>query len=109
MKIKTTRGQMYRIYGKKNIICLGYCICPRLTARFTPRFYTCGVYGWNADIYDFNSFAICTGYRPFGNESPELRAICKEYEDKLSRCTENGKQRVINNFIKAINNYLNGK
>ena len=109
MKTKTTRGQIYRIYRVENVICLGYCVNQRLIARFTPRFYTCGVYGWNADIYDFGNFAICTGYRPFGNESKELRAICDKYEKKLSKCTERGKDRVLNNFIKAVNNHLNGK
>ena len=31
--------------------------------------HTEGVYGWNADIYEFGQFAICTGYRAFGNRS----------------------------------------
>lgn len=100
---------MYRVYGKENVICLGYCVNQRLIARFTPRFYTCGVYGWNADIYDFGNFAICTGYRPFGNESKELRDICDKYEKKLSKCTKRGKDRVLNNFIKSVNNHLNDK
>lgn len=109
MKAKTTRGQMYRIYGKENIICLGYCVNQRLITRFAPLFYTSGVYGWNADIYDFGNFAICTGYRPFGNESKDLRNICDKYEKRLIKATPRGKGRVLNNFIKAVNNHLNGK
>lgn len=34
--------------------------------------HTEGVYGWNADIYEFGQFAICTGFRPFGNRSLPL-------------------------------------
>lgn len=33
---------------------------------FQPAYYTAGKYGWNADIYSFDSTAIVVGYRPFG-------------------------------------------
>lgn len=33
-----------------------------------PYAYTAGVYGWNADIYEYASTAITVGDRPFGEK-----------------------------------------
>lgn len=43
--------------------------------------YTAGVYGWNADIYEFDTFAIVTGYRPFGKDILSYE-FCKKWEKK---------------------------
>lgn len=38
-------------------------------ARIFTDFYTAGVYGWNADVYDFgDGCVLVAGYRPFGAE-----------------------------------------
>lgn len=110
-KIKTTRGEMYRYFGKKNILCVGYCELGQITQEFPATYYTCGVYGWNADIHvisnGYPSFAICCDYRPFGNEDSNLRAICEKYNKKLEKSqSKAGRTRIKNNFVKAVNEYL---
>lgn len=60
-KAKTTRK-----WVNENYYCVyfGYCELQYLLTYQTPRFYTCGVYGWNFDVYTFCcDYAITTGYR----------------------------------------------
>ena len=73
MKAKVTKKHVLSYYD--NVLELGYCDLQTLLNRFSPQYYTCGVYGWNADIYIIDGMCICTGYRPFGNIhiSRELR------------------------------------
>lgn len=79
-KLKSTRKAIVESYN--NIICVGYCELQNLLNCESPSFYTCGVYGWNANIYDFGNTAICTGYRPFGNASAPYGLIA--YYEKLA-------------------------
>lgn len=64
MKFKTTKKAIKSHYY--TIIAVGYCDLQDLLHYENPIAYTCGVYGWNADIYDIDGVAIVTGYRPFG-------------------------------------------
>ena len=81
MKYKTTKKAVMDGYSK--VICLGYCSIQNLLWHKSPVAYTCGTYGWNADIYDFGNIAICTGYRPFGNVRPDY-GIVEKYEAMAS-------------------------
>ncbi len=47
----------------------------------SPKYYTRGIYGWNADIYTFGDIALSTGYRPFGNIKLKSNVI-KDLENK---------------------------
>ena len=83
MKIKVTRNQLkecfYSVYN------IGYCDIQYITDYLTCTMYTCGVYGWNSDIYDCgNGYAISTGYRPCGNKSIDYD-ISKKYNERFSR------------------------
>lgn len=80
-KIKMTKKAIVESYN--NVICVGYCDLQNLLHCKSPSFYTMGVYGWNADVFDFGSTAICTGYRPFGNASAPYGLIA--YYEKLSQ------------------------
>lgn len=77
-KVKITKKSVLNSY--KYVICVGYCDLQFLLNYKSADYYTCGVYGWNSDIYvvDTNT-VICTGYRPFGN----IRnyKIYKKYND----------------------------
>lgn len=64
MKFKTTKKAV--MDGYSFVIETGYCSVYDLLSAENPIAYTCGVYGWNADIYAFDDVAIVTGYRPFG-------------------------------------------
>lgn len=72
-----------------NLISIGYCDAQYLLKFNDPSFTTSGVYGWNADIYPINNTtAIVTGYRPFGNISPDWRLL-KKYEEKAEDIIKN--------------------
>lgn len=81
MKTKVTKKQVMSY--NSNVLEVGYCGLQSLLGRFSPQYYTCGVYGWNADIYEIDNMCICTGYRPFGNvklDCKEINRVNKEYE-----------------------------
>ena len=80
MKVKTTAKAIRSAYP--TIIKISYCNLQGLLCIDRPEYYTCGVYGWNADIYDMgNGIAICTGYRPFGNVKPDRETVSR-YEKR---------------------------
>ncbi|MBR4983214.1 MAG: hypothetical protein IKY94_11715 [Lachnospiraceae bacterium] len=78
MKFRTTRKAVKESFSK--VICVDYCNLQNLLTYETPIAYTCGVYGWNANIYAFGDVAIVTGYRPFGDVVDYN--LCKEYEKR---------------------------
>ena len=61
MKYKTTAKAIRNGYSK--IISIGYCDAYYLLKGLDEVAYTCGIYGWNFDVYEFKDIAICTGYR----------------------------------------------
>lgn len=83
MKTKTTKKTVYENYGKERCFSFGYCSIYYIGQLFDSMLYTCGVYGWNADIYLFRNFCLCTGYRPFGTDNEEVERICKEVNEKI--------------------------
>ena len=88
MKTKTTKKAIYANYGKERCFSFGYCDIYHIEKLFDNMLYTCGVYGWNADILQFRNFALCTGYRPFGTSNKEVYAICKEVNEKIKADNE---------------------
>jgi hypothetical protein len=73
MKFRTSKKDITNKYsGYYYQVCIGYCDMQYLLNYENPIAYTCGTYGWNADIYDVSDIVgynvcIVTGYRPFGN------------------------------------------
>lgn len=83
MKFRTSEKAIRENYT--NIICIGYCDLQNLLNYKPPIAYTCGVYGWNADIYEINnSTVICTGYRPIGKIRPSYELTC-EYDKRAKK------------------------
>ena len=76
---KMTMKETKRIYN--HIIKAGYCELQSLLNLISPSAYTSGVYGWNADIYDFGDIAVVTCYRPFG-DIVASRELCQKYEQR---------------------------
>lgn len=75
-----------------NIISVGYCGAWYLLKCINREGWTCGVYGWNADVYEIdNSTAIVTGYRPFGDIYNH--ELTKEYNEKARKVWENKKMK----------------
>ena len=77
MKFKTTAKAIRESYGKK--IKISYCGAQHLLQYHAPIAYTCGVYGWNFDVYIVNGVTICTGYRNMVGCSVDYD-ILDEYE-----------------------------
>lgn len=84
MKFKSTKRDIMANYPK--MIKIGYCDLQFLLKYESPIAYTAGVYGWNADIYDFGGVAIVTGYRPFGNIYPDWEIVQKYEEEARKIC-----------------------
>lgn len=65
MKTKITSKEI-RNYYTKNHIFNANAIENEITFFFGDGdYYNCGVYGWNYNVYDFNSFCVLFGYRSF--------------------------------------------
>ena len=108
MKHRTTKKAMYENYGKDRIVCLGYCSIQGIENYLRPTAYTCGVYGWNADIYEPQgyNYAICTGYRPFGTSDPELYELCDKWEKKVGAAEYKERPGLVQKFLKELNDKL---
>lgn len=116
MKYKTTKKEVKSNY--RRIIRLGAVELYYLLKFTEPVAYTSGVYGWNADIYDLGNVAIVTGYRSFGNITPDYDVVEKYnqlgkeiYEEEHDQTKdwneedENKKNRLnklIKEFIKEV-------
>ena len=99
MKYKTTRKAI--VNGGANIKCAGFCDLQYLLSNHEPTAYTCGVYGWNFDVYyDVYGVTICTGYRRMPGE--RLQGIeDEEYEHKAQTAgTPERVERILQEFCK---------
>lgn len=84
MKYKTTRKAV--VNGSVNVRCAGYCDLSDLLRNHSPIAYTCGVYGWNFDVFEVYGVTICTGYRNMPGK--RLEGI-REYEKKAREIWDN--------------------
>ncbi len=102
MKFKTTEKAM-----KEGCFCqsVPYCCLQDLLSVTDPIAYTCGVYGWNANIYTNGNLAIVTGYRSFGknyiakNELVQFNSKARKIDsnEKLSYYEKKRKKEVLLN------------
>lgn len=79
--MKTTRKTVEA--RNATIISVGYCdlVYTLREAADHRDGHLEGVYGWNADVFEFDTFAIVTGYRPFGKHLLSFD-FCKRWEKK---------------------------
>lgn len=61
MKFKTTAKEIRE--SAYNPLAIGYSELQYLLFYKSPDAYTCGIYGWNFDVYQLDGATICTGYR----------------------------------------------
>lgn len=84
MKFKTTAKALRQEGGP--IVSAGYCDLAHLLKYHDPVAYTCGVYGWNFDVYFVNGLTICTGYRGMvgrrANNIAEYERRARELDSK---------------------------
>jgi len=100
MKNKTTKKAIMQNY---DCISVNYCALQTLLKYNNANYYTCGVYGWNADIYTFGHIAIVTGYRPFGTIKVNYE-LCEKYEKKAIEMQEKfiDNQKDFENLIESF-------
>lgn len=77
MKFRTTRKEILKNGGE--ILSIGYCDACHLLRYHDPEAYTCGIYGWNFDVYFIYGVTICTGDRNMLGKRPER---LQEFEKK---------------------------
>lgn len=83
---------------------VGYCDLQYLLINHSPNAYTCGVYGWNFDVYDIYGITICTGYR--GMIGPRCEGI-NEYEKKAQEILSwENKEMTYDEKREAVENLL---
>lgn len=96
VKIKMTRKAITQNFG--NIRCAGFCDLQNLLSNHEPGAYTCGVYGWNFDVYDVYGVTLCTGYRRMPGKSAEgieeYEAAAQESAGTAQGHTRNAKKRL---------------
>lgn len=100
MKFKTTKKAIMANYVK--VIEIGYCDLQYLLNYKSPIAYTAGVYGWNADIYDFGGVAIVTGYKPFGNIHPNWEIVEKYEKEAMGAYCRHEDKLFFDNLLKKF-------
>ena len=102
MKYKTTAKAIRE--GACNPRTAGYCDLQNLLINHSPIAYTCGVYGWNFDVYEVYGVTICTGYR--GMVGPRCEGV-KEYEEKAAKILSwENKEMTYDEKLEAVENLL---
>lgn len=98
MKYRTTAKALKE--GYHTIIGVGYCDLHSLLSYEKSVAYSCGLYGWNFDVYDIDGVAICTGYRgmPSKNERKDYK-LMREYEEKSQGKTAEETRALIKEYI----------
>ena len=101
MKIKTTRKDI--VNSSCNVKYAMYCDLSCLLSNHSPIAYTCGVYGWNFDVYEVYGVTICTGYR---NMPGTMLKKIIEYEDKARAILSYEDKRPYKEKTIAVENLL---
>ena len=85
MKVKITRKSVKCLFNK--VLYCGYCDLQNIMRGVETRFYNCGIYGWNYDVYDLGVIGITTGYRGmFGKRIPT--ELIEKYDKEAKEIIE---------------------
>lgn len=104
MKIKATRKEI--VNGSSDILSIGYCGASALLRGQEPIAYTCGIYGWNFDVYQIDGKTICTGYRNMPGRRPrnldEYERRAAEIDAKYYELTYDERCEQINALLREF-------
>lgn len=78
MKYKTTDREQRA--NNSLIISFSYCSIQNIERFLKANSYTCGLYGWKADLYEFEGFTLSTGYSPLKWIYCKDKANLKRYD-----------------------------
>jgi len=111
--MKTTRKEIYRIYGKENVISLGYCEIQSIENYLTKIGHTEHLEGWAADVYElpepYNNICICTGYATFGTRNEKARKVCERWEKLYYSYNYTQRKRMIKRFARELHKIINNE
>lgn len=104
MKLKTTAKAIKN--SSANIVSASYCSLAALLKYHKPFAYTCGIYGWNFDVYEVYGVTICTGYRNMPGRTANnileynkrAEQILKNHSSLGSNETENKIEELLKEF-----------
>lgn len=96
MKYRTTAKAIRQ--NCSNVVCAGYCDLQTILRNHSPSAYTCGIYGWNFDVYHVYDITITTGYRGMvgrrANNIDIYEAKAREIYDNRSISYEECSERI---------------
>ena len=104
-----SKAKVTRKWVKDNFYCcsVGYCDLQNLLHYQSADYYTCGVYGWNMDVYTFGGYAITTGYRNMiDNVSKDYHSLIREYDDKARELLKSQWEKPHDVLKTEVNNLL---
>ena len=104
------KAKVTRKWVNDNYWCcsVGYCDLQNLLRYQSADYYTCGVYGWNFDVYTFGDYAITTGYRGMiDNVSKDYHSLIREYDDKARELLKTQWEKPYEELKVEVNNLLN--
>ena len=105
-----SKANVTRKWVNSNYYCcsVGYCDLQNLLYFQSASYYTCGVYGWNMDVYTFGDYAITTGYRGMiDNVKKDYYSLVCEYEDKARALLKEQWKKPYEELKAEVNNLLN--
>ena len=105
-----SKANVTRKWVNANYWCcsVGYCDLQNLLRYQSADFYTCGVYGWNMDVYTFGDYAITTGYRGMiDNVKKDYHSLIREYDDKARELLKEQWKKPYEELKAEVNNLLN--
>lgn len=102
------KAKVTRKWVRNNFYCIsvGYCDLQNLLHYVSPDYYTCGVYGWNFDVYTFGDYAITTGYRSMIDNCRHEDFSCSEWDDKAREIIKNHSWNDYDRTRKEVNSLL---
>ena len=103
------KANVTRKWVNENYYCcsVGYCDLQNLLHYQSASYYTCGVYGWNFDVYTFGDYAITTGYRGMIDNVPgDYHSLIREYDDKARELLKEQWNRPHDELKAEVNNLL---
>ena len=87
-----------------NLRYAGYCDLQNLLRAHNANAYTCGVCGWNYDVYEVYGLTICTGYR--GMPGKRLKGIAEAEAEARKIWSWENKEMTFEEKQEAVENLL---
>ena len=105
MKLKTTAKEIKNKVASNYIWKVSYCGMQNLLHYQEPIAYTCGVYGWNFDLYEVDGVYFTTGYRNMIGRQIDYDLLNK-YEQRAGEIVNSWGKHGFEEKYELVNNLL---